>query len=101
LLSACTAETVQKKNGTSYELTEYHQVQVPEEAMLTLKQPLRKGQTVFLEGKMRTHGYYNAQQQKAFSLKIFATKLSILSDAAGNLAVPDPASSVGNNSKSE
>lgn len=63
------------------ELTEYHHIKLYREVALSDKAELKKGQMVYLEGKIKTRSYYDEQQIKRYILEIVVIKFSVLTNA--------------------
>jgi len=62
------------------ELTERHHIKLYREVALTAKVELKKGQMIYLEGKIKTRTYTDKQQNKVYVLEIIVTKFSVLAD---------------------
>ena len=73
-----TKETI-KKNGDDVEMMEYHNIKVPKE-VAGLENELQDGQTLYLEGKIKTRSYVDEQQIKKYKLEVIATKYQILNE---------------------
>lgn len=63
------------------ELTEHHHIRIYREAALSGKSELKKGQMIYLEGKIKTRSYYDEQQIKRYVLEIIVTRFSVLANA--------------------
>lgn len=62
------------------ELTERHRIKLYREVALTAKAELKKGQVIYLEGKIKTRNYVDEQQNKVYVLEIIVTRFSVLAD---------------------
>lgn len=69
------------------ELTEHHHIRIYREVVLTGRAELKKGQMVYLEGKIKTRGYYDEQQIKRYVLEIIVTRFSVLANAPVGIPV--------------
>ncbi|HEU4717361.1 MAG TPA: single-stranded DNA-binding protein [Bacteroidia bacterium] len=75
-----TTETFRDKNGNKNEQTEWHQVVLWRRLAEVAEKYLRKGQMVYLEGKIRSRSWEDKETgQKRYTTEIFGDVLTILS----------------------
>ncbi|MGI4750620.1 MAG: single-stranded DNA-binding protein [Janthinobacterium lividum] len=68
-----------KKNGEDFELTEWHNVKIPKAVAVINTQELKKGDLLYIEGKIQTRSFYDEEQVKKYKLEIIAVKFQVLS----------------------
>lgn len=74
-----TTENFKDKNGNKNEQTEWHQVVLWRRLAEVAEKYLRKGQMVYLEGKIRSRSWDDKDGNKRFTTEIFGDVLTILS----------------------
>ncbi|WCT12549.1 single-stranded DNA-binding protein [Mucilaginibacter jinjuensis] len=66
-----------KKNGTSVEHVEWHQIKIPEN-FVEDETLLKKGQLVYVQGKIQTRQFTDEQQVKRYKTEILAQQVQLL-----------------------
>jgi single-strand DNA-binding protein len=74
-----TTETFRDKNGNKNEQTEWHQIVLWRKLAEVAEKYLRKGQMVYLEGKIRSRHWEDKDGNKRYTTEIFGDVLTILS----------------------
>lgn len=74
-----TTETFRDKNGGKKEQTEWHQVVMWRRLAEVSEKYLRKGQQVYIEGKIRSRSWTDKDGNKRYTTEIFGDVLTILS----------------------
>ncbi|HLG03965.1 MAG TPA: single-stranded DNA-binding protein [Bacteroidia bacterium] len=74
-----TTETFRDKNGNKNEQTEWHQIVLWRKLAEVAEKYLRKGQMVYLEGKIRSRTWEDKDGNKRYTTEIFGDVLTILS----------------------
>jgi single-strand DNA-binding protein len=74
-----TSETFRDKNGNKNEHTEWHQIVLWRKLAEVAEKYLRKGQMVYLEGKIRSRSWDDQNGNKRYTTEIFGDVLTILS----------------------
>ncbi|WP_419803278.1 single-stranded DNA-binding protein [Mucilaginibacter sp.] len=72
-----TTETI-KKNGEDFELTEWHNLKIPKAIASTTNHQLKKGDLMYVEGKIQTRSYFDEEQIKKYKLEIIVIKFQVL-----------------------
>ncbi|RYE36309.1 MAG: single-stranded DNA-binding protein [Sphingobacteriaceae bacterium] len=72
-----TNETI-KKNGDDFELTEWHNLKISKSIALTTNHQLKKGDLLYVEGKIQTRSFYDEEQIKKYKLEIIVIKFQVL-----------------------
>lgn len=81
-----TSETFKDKNGQKQERTEWHNIVVWRGLAEVAEKYLKKGQSVYIEGKIRTSNYQDKEGIQRYSTEIVADNMTMLggrSDANG------------------
>ncbi|MCU0434174.1 MAG: single-stranded DNA-binding protein [Bacteroidia bacterium] len=73
-----TTETFRDKNGNKNEQTEWHQIVLWRRLAEVAEKFLRKGQQVYLEGKIRSRSWEDKDGNKRYTTEIFGDSLTIL-----------------------
>jgi single-strand DNA-binding protein len=73
-----TSETFKDKNGEKQERTEWHNIVVWRGLAEVAEKYLKKGQSVFIEGKIRTSNYQDKDGNQRYSTEIVADNLTML-----------------------
>jgi single-strand DNA-binding protein len=74
-----TTESFRDKNGNKNEQTEWHQIVLWRRLAEVAEKYLRKGQMVYLEGKIRSRTWDDKDGNKRYTTEIFGDVLTILS----------------------
>lgn len=74
-----TTESFRDKNGNKQEQTEWHQIVLWRKLAEVAEKYLRKGQQVYLEGKIRSRSWEDKDGNKRYTTEIFGDVLTILS----------------------
>ncbi|MCX6310882.1 MAG: single-stranded DNA-binding protein [Bacteroidetes bacterium] len=74
-----TTESFRDKNGNKNEQTEWHQIVLWRRLAEVAEKYLRKGQMVYLEGKIRSRSWDDKDGNKRYTTEIFGDVLTILS----------------------
>ena len=90
--SIATSESWKDKDGNKKEQTEWHRCEVWEGLAKVAEQYLKKGQTVYVEGKLRTEAY-EKDGEKRYTTKIRVQTMTML----GGKKEGQPAGPVNNN----
>ena len=78
-----TSETFKDKNGERQERTEWHNIVLWRGLAEVAEKYLRKGQSVFIEGKIRTNSYQDKEGVQRYSTEIVADNMTMLSAREG------------------
>lgn len=74
-----TTESFRDKNGNKQEQTEWHQIVLWRKLAEVAEKFLRKGQQVYIEGKIRSRSWEDKDGNKRYTTEIFGDVLTILS----------------------
>ena len=74
-----TTETFRDKLGNKQEQTEWHQIVLWRKLAEVAEKYLRKGQQVYIEGKIRSRSWEDKEGNKRYTTEIFGDVLTILS----------------------
>lgn len=74
-----TTETFRDKNGNKNEQTEWHQIVLWRKLAEVAEKYLRKGQQIYLEGKIRSRSWEDNNGNKRYTTEIFGDVVTILS----------------------
>jgi single-strand DNA-binding protein len=74
-----TTESFRDKNGNKQEQTEWHQIVLWRKLAEVAEKYLRKGQQVYIEGKIRSRSWEDKDGNKRYTTEIFGDVLTILS----------------------
>jgi single-strand DNA-binding protein len=66
-----------KKNGTSVEHIEWHQIKIPDN-FVDDKSIFKKGQLIYVQGKVQTRHFTDEQQVKRYKTEIVAQQVQVL-----------------------
>lgn len=96
--NVATTEKYTNRNGEKVEQTEWFRVELWNEQAKVAEQYLKKGNPVYIEGRLRTELWTDKDGKERFSLRVRATTMQLLgspNDRQGNseYAAPQPASS--------
>ncbi|WP_018479905.1 single-stranded DNA-binding protein [Pontibacter roseus] len=78
-----TSETFKDKNGERQERTEWHNIVLWRGLAEVAEKFLKKGQSVFIEGKIRTSSYQDKEGNQRYSTEIVADNMTMLSGREG------------------
>ncbi|GAA4311519.1 single-stranded DNA-binding protein [Nibribacter koreensis] len=73
-----TSETFKDKNGDKQERTEWHNIVVWRGLAEVTEKYLKKGQSVYIEGKIRTNSYQDKEGIQRYSTEIVADNMTML-----------------------
>jgi single-strand DNA-binding protein len=73
-----TTETYKNKNGEKVEDTEWHRVEFWGGLAGIVEQYVKKGDSIYVEGRIRTEKYTDSQNVERYSTKIRATQMQML-----------------------
>ncbi|MFD2512714.1 single-stranded DNA-binding protein [Pontibacter locisalis] len=73
-----TSESYKDKNGQKQEKTEWHNIVLWRGLAEVAEKYLRKGQSVFIEGKIRTSQYQDKEGNQRYSTEIVADNMTML-----------------------
>ncbi len=79
-----TSETFKDKNGQRQEKTEWHNIVLWRGLAEVAEKYLRKGQSVFIEGKIRTSQYQDKEGNQRYSTEIVADNMTMLGAKGDN-----------------
>ena len=90
-LSLATSESFTNRNGERVETTEWHNVQLWGKLADVAEKYIIKGTMLYIEGKLKTEKYTDAQGVEKFYTRIVADRLQLLSKKAAGAAMEDDA----------
>jgi single-strand DNA-binding protein len=79
-----TSETYKDKSGARQEQTEWHNVVVWRGLAEVAEKYLKKGMTIYIEGKLRTRSWDDKEGHKRYSTEIVGDTFTILSKKENN-----------------
>ncbi|WP_242923704.1 single-stranded DNA-binding protein [Pontibacter liquoris] len=79
-----TSETFKDKNGAKQERTEWHNIVLWRGLAEVAEKYLRKGQSVYIEGKIRTNNYQDKEGVQRYSTEIVADNMTMLGGRSEN-----------------
>ncbi len=82
--SLATNESYKDKAGNRQTITEWHRIELWEGLAKVAEQYLKKGQTVYIEGKIKTENYTDKEGISRYSTKIRANTMTMLGGGSGN-----------------
>lgn len=91
--NVATTEKYTNRSGERVEQTEWFRVELWNEQAKVAEQYLRKGNPVYIEGRLRTETWTDKEGKERFSLRVRATTMQLLgsrNDDAGQEAPPRP-----------
>lgn len=88
-ISIATSESYTNKEGQRVDQTEWHRVELWDGLASIAEQYLKKGNQVYIEGKIRSEEYQDKSGNTARSYKIRATALNLIGSRDGNSS-PEP-----------
>ena len=81
-----TSETFKDKSGQRQEKTEWHNIVLWRGLAEVAEKFLKKGQSVFIEGKIRTNQYQDKEGNQRYSTEIVADNMTMLTRGEGGQA---------------
>ena len=91
--NVATTEKYTARNGEKVEQTEWFRVELWNEQAKVAEQYLRKGNPVYIEGRLRTETWVDKEGKDRFTLRVRGTTLQLLgsrNDEAGGQSEPAP-----------
>ncbi len=79
-----TSETYKDKSGQKQEKTEWHNIVLWRGLAEVAEKYVRKGQSVFIEGKIRTNSYQDKDGNQRYSTEIVADSMTMLGGKSDN-----------------
>ncbi|MCC9136442.1 single-stranded DNA-binding protein [Pontibacter silvestris] len=79
-----TSESYKDKNGQKQERTEWHNIVLWRGLAEVAEKYLRKGQSVFIEGRIRTNNYQDKDGIQRYSTEIVADNMTMLGGRSDN-----------------
>jgi single-strand DNA-binding protein len=86
--SLATSESYKDKNGQRVEQTEWHNIVVWRGLAEVAEKYLKKGMTIYLEGKLRTRSYDDKDGHKKYITEVVGDTFTMLGKKENNSAVP-------------
>jgi len=89
-----TSESFKDKAGNKQERTEWHNIVAWRGLAEIAEKYMKKGQSIYVEGKIRTNSYQDKEGIQRYSVEIVADNITMLggrSEGAGNAAEPSAA----------
>lgn len=83
-LSLATTESYKNKNGERVEETEWHRVEFWGGLAGVIEQYVKKGDSLYVEGRIRTEKYTDSNNIERYSTKIRATNMQMLTRRSNN-----------------
>jgi single-strand DNA-binding protein len=84
-----TSETYKDKNGQRVEQTEWHNIVVWRNLAEVAEKYLKKGSTIYLEGKLRTRSWEDKDKMKRYTTEIVADTFTMLGKKENNSGSTD------------
>ncbi len=91
MLNMATTESYKNKNNEKVEETEWHRVEFWGPIVNVIEQYLKKGDSVYIEGRIRTEKYTDANGLEKYSMKIRGNSMQMLGKKESN-SIPKPES---------
>lgn len=82
--SLATSETFKDKSGQKQERTEWHNIVLWRGLAEVAEKYLRKGQSVYIEGKIRSNNYQDKEGVQRYSTEIVADNMTMLGSRSDN-----------------
>lgn len=98
--SIATSESYNNKEGVRVEQTEWHRIELWEGLANVAEQYLKKGDTAYIEGKIRTEKWTDKDGQERFTTKIRGNALQLVGGRRGGDAESGGQSYSGNSGSS-
>lgn len=98
--SIATSENYTNKEGVKVEQTEWHRIELWEGLANIAEQYLKKGDTAYIEGKIRTEKWTDKDGQERYTTKIRGNTLQLVGGRRGGDASESGGQSYGGNSGS-
>lgn len=93
--SLATTDSYKDKNGNRQEQTEWHTIVVWRGLAEVAEKYLKKGMTIYVEGKLRTRSWDDKEGHKRYATEIVADTFTILSKKENSAAGSDDTGSSG------
>lgn len=93
--SLATSESFKDKSGQRVEQTEWHNIVVWRALAEAAEKYLKKGMTIYLEGKLRTRSWDDKEGHKRYITEIVGDTFTILSRKDNNSSSSDDAATAG------
>jgi single-strand DNA-binding protein len=84
-----TSEAYNNKSGERVEQTEWHRIEMWDNLAKLAEQYLKKGNTVYVEGKLRTETWTNKEGQQQSGMRVRATAMTLVGGGKNNSADSD------------
>lgn len=81
--SIATSESYKDNEGNLVEKTEWHKIVVWGKLAEICKQYLKKGRQVYIEGKLQTRSWEDAEQKKHYSTEVVCADMQMLGNREG------------------
>jgi len=79
-----TSESYKDKNGTKVEQTEWHNIVVWRGLADVAEKYLKKGATIYVEGKLRTRSWTSKEGEKRYTTEVIADTFTMLGKKESN-----------------
>ena len=76
--SVATSETYKDRNGQRKEVTEWHNISMWDKAAEFVEKYVKKGSTVFIEGKIKTRDYEDKNGNKRYVTEIVSNTIQLV-----------------------
>ena len=86
--SIATSETYKDRNGNRVDTTEWHNIEMWDGLAKVAEQYLKKGDMVYVEGKIKTESWTDNEGNQRKSTKIRATTMQLMPKVAGGQQAP-------------
>ena len=83
-LTLATTEKYKDRNGNQVENTEWHDLEMWEGLAKIAEQYLKKGSSIYVEGKIKTDSWQDDQGNKKYRTKIRVQQMTMLGGGGGN-----------------
>jgi len=96
-----TSETFKDKTGNKQERTEWHNIVAWRGLAEVAEKYMKKGQSIYVEGKIRTNSYQDKEGIQRYSVEIVADNITMLggrSEGSGSVPAEANTAAYGNNS---
>ncbi len=92
-LTLATTERYKDRNGNQVENTEWHDLEMWEGLAKIAEQYLKKGSSIYVEGKIKTDSWQDDQGNKKYRTRIRVQQMTMLGGSGGNTGgTPTPSS---------
>ena len=83
-VTLATTEKYKDRNGNQIEKTEWHDLEMWEELAKIAEQYLKKGKSIYVEGKIKTDSWQDDQGMKKYRTKIRVQQMTMLGGGGSN-----------------